>query len=150
MEQQTLERVRQTFRRFNQTQNHGPPPAAGGGGPRAEEEKRTGLEALETRGNARFCRALSVSANSSALPNSMHVLMKHCWPAAHCQCHCRVDDWSIGDPLRFYTRPNLAILPPPSPLRLTCHVAKRSVALAVPRFWRSSKTTRGRLGSPRV
>jgi len=40
-------------------------------------------------------RALSVSANSSALSNSMHVLMKHCWPAAHCQRHCCIDDWSV-------------------------------------------------------
>lgn len=51
-------------------------------------------------------QALSVSANSSALSNSMHVLMKHCWPAAHCQLHCCLDDWSI-EGLRAF------VIPPP-------------------------------------
>ena len=50
--------------------------------------------------------ALSVSANSSALSNSMHVLMKHCWPAAHCQLHCCLDDWSIEGLQAF-------VMPPP-------------------------------------
>ena len=36
----------------------------------------------------------------------MHVLMKHCWPAAHCQLHCCLDDWSIEGLQAF-------VMPPP-------------------------------------
>lgn len=32
--------------------------------------------------------------------------MKHCWPAAHCQLHCCLDDWSI-EGLRAF------VIPPP-------------------------------------
>lgn len=71
-----------------------PPPT----GSRSPESFRDGF--------ARSGPALSVSANSSALSNSMHVLMKHCWPAAHCQSHCCLDDWSI-EGLRAF------VMPPP-------------------------------------
>lgn len=57
------------------------------------------------------CPALSVSANSSALSNSMHVLMKHCWPAAHCQLHCCLDDWSI-EGLRGFCRATTTLCAP--------------------------------------
>lgn len=64
-------------------------------------------------GGVGSCRALSVSANSSALSNSMHVLMKHCWPAAHCQRHCYIDDWSIEGPCAF-VRIQPSALPSPT------------------------------------
>ena len=32
--------------------------------------------------------------------------MKHCWPAAHCQLHCCLDDWSIEGLQAF-------VMPPP-------------------------------------
>lgn len=40
-----------------------------------------------------------------SLSNSMHVLMKHCWPAAHCQSHCCLDDWSIEGLRAFVPTP---------------------------------------------
>jgi hypothetical protein len=111
-----------------------------------EQRKRRGWDWRRYEGT-RSCRALSVSANSSALPNSMHVLMKHCWPAAHCQCHCRVDDWSIEDPLRFCARPNL---PPPTPIpspNLSCREAERSASCTALLEKLQNATCRSRLSS---
>lgn len=55
-------------------------------------------------------RSLGFSQFVGSLSNSMHVLMKHCWPAAHCQSHCCLDDWSI-EGLRAF------VMPPPPPFR---------------------------------
>lgn len=125
---------------------------------RIEEE----MEVEESQGEVGSCRALSVSANSSALSNSMHVLMKHCWPAAHCQRHCYIDDWSIEGPCAFVRIQPSALprpLPPlPSPLLILLpattlflprNLSRREPTRTVPtspsraasRFWRGSKTT---------
>ena len=60
----------------------------------------------------------------------MHVLMKHCWPAAHCQLHCCLDDWSI-EGLRAF------VIPPPcsdSPSLLSLFLPLCSPALVSFRF----------------
>ena len=48
----------------------------------------------------------------------MHVLMKHCWPAAHCQLHCCLDDWSIEGLRAFVIPPPCSDSPSPSLLSL--------------------------------
>lgn len=58
--------------------------------------------------------SLGFSQFVGSLPNSMHVLMKHCWPAAHCQRHCCIDDWSIEGPRAFARKPTLSSRRPPS------------------------------------
>lgn len=99
----TLERVRTDFSSFQSDMTA----VLHRGGEDWRGEGREG-------GGVGSCRVLSVSANSSALSNSMHVLMKHCWPAAHCQRHCCIDDWSIEGP-RAFVRKRSPAFPPPIP-----------------------------------
>lgn len=44
-----------------------------------------------------FSQFVDFSLRRLSPRNWMHVLMKHCWPAAYCQVHCCLDDWSIGN-----------------------------------------------------
>lgn len=44
--------------------------------------------------------------------------MKHCWPAAHCQLHCCLDDWSIEGLRAFVIPPPCSDSPSPSLLSL--------------------------------
>lgn len=113
---------------------------------RIEEE----VEVEESQGEVGSCRALSVSANSSALSNSMHVLMKHCWPAAHCQRHCYIDDWSIEGPCAFVRIQPSALprpLPPlPSPLLIllpATTLSSRVICLVVNRRARCRRAQAG-------
>lgn len=91
--------------------------------------------------------SLGFSQFVGSLSNSMHVLMKHCWPAAHCQRHCCVDDWSIEGPRAFIRKPTLPSRRPPSNSQsLSLSLARNLpcfVARVAPLFWeRSIKITR--------
>lgn len=59
--------------------------------------------------------SLGFSQFVGSLSNSMHVLMKHCWPAAHCQLHCCLDDWSIEGLRAFVIPPPCSDSSSPSP-----------------------------------